>query len=63
MVDKVATELMNDPGKRQMVQIIKFAKDYNITDPAAIRQRFAQVDPNIVSQALDRIIKGEAPKI
>ena len=54
---------MNDPGKQQMVQIVKFAKDYNITDPAAIKQRFAQIDQNIVGQALDRIAKEENPKI
>jgi subtilisin family serine protease len=59
-VDSVGNEIMSDPAKRQIVFIVKFALESGVSDPAMLKQRFVNISPEIVQQAIDELTKRKS---
>lgn len=55
MVDTVAQQLAADATKREIVDIVRFASTYGITDPALLQQKFPQTNPNTIGDAMHQI--------
>jgi subtilisin family serine protease len=62
-IDQVKQEILNNPIKKQMVNIVRFAQEYGISDPLVLKQRFSNVNPQVLQDAVNEISKRRSKNL